>query len=88
MLLVVFTLIVVFIAVNGSVWAQEVEKININAATAEELVNLEKVGSKIAARIVEYREAKGTFEKPEDIMKVKGIGQKIFEINKDRIIVE
>ena len=47
-----------------------------------------RVGEKYAQRIVEYREANGPFEKPEDIMKVKGIGSKVWEANKDRIVVE
>jgi len=87
-LFVVFSLIIVFLAVNVIAVAQEIEKININTATVEELARLEKVGPKIAAKIIEYREGNGPFEKPEDIMKVKGIGEKIFEMNKDRIVVE
>ena len=63
-------------------------KININSAGVEELAKLDRVGEKYAQRIVEYRETNGSFEKPEDIMKVKGIGSKIWEANKDRITVE
>ncbi|SPD76296.1 Competence protein ComEA helix-hairpin-helix repeat protein [uncultured Desulfobacterium sp.] len=63
-------------------------KININTASAEELAKLDKVGEAYAKRIVEYREANGQFSKPEDIMNVKGIGPKIFEANKDRIVVK
>jgi competence protein ComEA len=36
---------------------------------------------------VEYRNTTGIFTQPEDLMNVKGIGKKIFELNKDRIIV-
>ena len=63
-------------------------KININTASVEELAKLDKVGEKYAQRIVEYRETHGSFEKAEDIVKVKGIGPKIWEANKDRIVVE
>lgn len=63
-------------------------KININKAGVEELATLERVGEKYAQRILEYREANGPFKKPEDIMKVKGIGSKVWEANKDRISVE
>ena len=63
-------------------------KININTAGVEELVKLERVGEKYAQRIIEYREKNGPFGKPEDIMKVKGIGSKIWELNKERIVVE
>ena len=62
-------------------------KVNINEATLEELSQLKNVGPGYAQRIVEYREQNGAFEKPEDITKVKGIGQKTWELNKERIIV-
>ena len=63
-------------------------KVNINTASVEELATLDKVGEKYAQWIVEYRETNGAFEKAEDITKVKGIGAKILEANKDRIVVE
>ena len=68
--------------------AQEAEKININKASAVELTQLKRIGPKLSERIVEYREKHGPFERPEDIMQVKGIGPKTFESNKDRISVE
>ena len=64
------------------------EKININTASVEELATLDRVGEKYAQRIVEYRESNGSFAKAEDITNVKGIGSKILEANKDRIVVE
>lgn len=63
------------------------EKVNINSAGQEELMQLEKIGPSYADRIIEYREKNGKFEKPEDILKVKGIGPKTYELNKDRIAV-
>jgi competence protein ComEA len=63
-------------------------KVNINTATAEELVQLEKIGPSYASRIVEYRQKHGPFKTPEDIMQVKGIGPQIFELNKARIAVK
>jgi competence protein ComEA len=68
--------------------AQEKAKVNINTATAEQLTQLKGVGSAYAERIVEYREKNGPFEKPEDLMKVQGIGQKTWEDNKDIIVVK
>ncbi len=65
-----------------------VSKININTAPEEELVKLKRVGPVIAGRIVEYRETHGPFQRPEDIMKVKGIGQKTWEYNRDIIAVK
>ena len=68
--------------------AQEAEKININKASAVALTQLNRIGPKLSERIVEYREKNGPFERPEDIMQVRGIGPKTFELNKDRITTE
>jgi len=62
------------------------KKININTGTKKELITFKHVGDKIADRIIEYRKIH-PFEKPEDIMKVKGIGQKVFDANKQMITV-
>jgi len=67
---------------------QGTEKVNINTATAEEIAQLKNIGSAYAMRIVEYRQENGPFEKAEDILKVKGIGEKTYELNKKIITVE
>ena len=85
---VLISVVIIMIACQGLVWAQEKAKININIATLEELIQLERIGEVYAQRIIEFREKNGPFEKIDDIMKVKGIGEKIFEANKDRIVVE
>ena len=63
------------------------EKININTANAGELEKLPGVGPKVAQRIIDYRTKNGVFKKAEDIMKVSGIGEKIFARMKDMITV-
>lgn len=64
----------------------EVNIVNINTASAEELMSLNGIGEKTAEAIIEYR--KNTpFEKPEDIMNVKGIGEKKYENIKNSICV-
>ena len=85
---VLISVVIIMIACQGIVWAQQEVKININIATLEELIQLEGIGEVYAQRVIEFREKNGPFEKIDDIMKVKGIGEKIFEANKDRIIVE
>jgi competence protein ComEA len=70
------------------VFLMAAEKINLNTATLEELMTLDRIGPKYAQRIIDYRETNGPFENIEDIMKVKGIGAKTFEANKDKITVE
>ncbi|WP_373499514.1 ComEA family DNA-binding protein [Desulfococcus sp.] len=72
---------------SAQVTANEALKVNINTASVEELATLNKVGPKTAAKIVEYRAGVGKFNAPEELMNVKGIGEKIFELNKDRIVV-
>lgn len=54
-------------------------KININTALAGDLQLLPGIGEVTAERIIEYRELKGPFKNPGDLMKVKGIGDKKFE---------
>lgn len=63
--------------------------VNINTADAPTLSkNIKGVGLKKAQTIVDYREKNGKFSKIEDIMKVKGIGKKLFEKNASSIIIE
>jgi comEA protein len=63
------------------------ETININTASLKELQELPKIGAKVAQRIIDYRKAHGKFKKIEELMKVKGIGEKIFKQIKDLITV-
>jgi len=69
-------------------FAEQDGKININTAPLEELVKLKRIGPAYAEKIITYRKTNGPFEKPEDIIKVKGVGRKTYEANKDRIITE
>lgn len=62
-------------------------KININTASAGELEALPRVGPKVAQRIVDFRTKNGNFKTVEEIMKVQGIGEKIFAEIKDLITV-
>ena len=51
---------------------------SLSSATLEELTKLPGVGPAIAQRILEYRDTEG-FASLEDLMNVKGIGEKTFE---------
>ena len=64
-----------------------VEKVNLNTATLEELQKLPQVGPKVAQLIIDYRKQNGNFKKIEDIMKVRGIGEKTFARMKDMLAV-
>ncbi|MCX7877085.1 MAG: helix-hairpin-helix domain-containing protein [Ignavibacteria bacterium] len=63
-------------------------KININSALQSDLELLPGIGKVTAERIIEYRETKGRFKRPEEIMKVKGIGEKKFEKIREFIVTE
>lgn len=61
--------------------------ININTADRTELTKLPRIGKVTADKIIEYREKNGGFNSVEDIKKVSGIGEKIFENISDKIKV-
>ncbi|MBN1880471.1 ComEA family DNA-binding protein [bacterium] len=63
-------------------------RININTATAEELISLPRIGAKTAERILADRAANGPFKDVNDLTRVKGIGPKTLEKMKDRICAE
>ena len=67
--------------------AASVGRININTASEAMLCEIPGVGATRAAAIAAYREAHGAFEKPEDIMKVNGIKEGMYEKIKDSISV-
>ena len=62
-------------------------KVNINTAGLNELQSLPRVGPKLAQRILDYRKEHGSFKRPEDLLKVKGIGEKMFRGLKDQVTV-
>lgn len=61
--------------------------VNINTATAEELKSLPGIGPAKAQAIVEYRNANGAFKSVDELKKVKGIGDGIFNKLKDEATV-
>ena len=52
--------------------------INLNTATVAQLETLPGIGKSTAERILEYRQKNGSFKKVEDLMNVRGIGEKSF----------
>ncbi len=59
--------------------------VNLNAATAAQLASLAGIGDRTAERIIEYRQKNGPFKKSEELMNVKGIGEKGFLKIKDLV---
>ena len=82
------TVFALFVATSGDVvFAQKAAGkpaaaapavVNLNTATATQIATLPGVGEKAAQRIIEYREKNGGFKKIEELMNVKGIGEKSF----------
>lgn len=87
----IFTLVMIVGFVCGffsNTWAVDAtQKININTATAEQLMDLKGVGETIAQRIIEYRQQNGPFATPNDLLNIKGIGEKILSDNLSLITV-
>jgi len=59
--------------------------VNINTANQEELETLPGIGPTKARAIIEYRRAEGSFQTPEELQEVSGIGPKTWEGLKDRV---
>ena len=81
------TMILVALFLNGlAVQAQEPRPaaeamsapINLNTATVAQLETLPGIGKATAERILEYRQKSGGFKKVEDLMNIRGIGEKSF----------
>jgi len=67
--------------------AAPAEVINLNTGTAAQIASLPGIGLKTAELVVQYREKNGPYKKIEEIMNVRGIGEKSFLRIKDRLTV-
>ena len=61
--------------------------VNVNQASADELARLPRVGPSLAGKIIAHREQHGPFKRAEDLMEVKGIGEKMFTLLKPYLSV-
>ncbi len=66
------------LAAAGKAPRQPQHPVNLNTATVTELMQLPRVGPKTAERIIAFRKEHGGFQRPEELMNVKGIGEKGF----------
>ena len=77
---------IISLVAGASLDAQAADKININTASVEELLELPGIGPSLAERIIEHRTAQ-PFKTVEDLMEVKGIGGSKFEKIRDLITI-
>ena len=76
------------VAFGCGAFAAAAGPVNINTADAAKLASeLQGVGPALAEAIVADRKANGNFATPEALMRVKGIGARIIEVNKVNILV-
>ena len=80
-------LLALLLAALPALGAEKKEVVNVNEASESQLALLPRVGPSIAARIVEFREANGKFKQPEDLMLVRGIGEKTFALMEPYVAV-
>ena len=71
--------------VTATVMSTEI--VNLNSATAVQIASLPGIGLKTAELVVQYRTKNGPFKKIEEVMNVRGIGEKSFLKIKDRLTV-
>lgn len=78
--------LVLMLCVSGI--AAAADEVNINTADADTLMKLLKgIGPDKAAAIVAYRNSNGPFKSAEDLIKIKGIGKRLVEMNRDKIVI-
>ena len=83
------TLILAFtlLAAGVSAAADEPQRVNLNSASAQELTSLRGIGDKTAEAIVAYRESHGPFKSVEQLVEVKGIGEKLMASLREQVTV-
>lgn len=73
---------------SGTVYDYNTIKLNVNTATEEELISVKGIGSVTAKAIIEYRTKTGGFTSLDQLLDIKGIGEKKLEEIKKYLTVE
>lgn len=73
--------------ISSAVVSEEENKVNINTASAEQLMKIDGIGETLAVRIIAYRKVYGDFTDIAQLKNIKGIGDKKFDAIKEYITV-
>lgn len=73
--------------ISSAVVSEEDNKVNINTASAEQLMKIDGIGETLAMRIIAYRKVYGDFEDIAQLKNIKGIGDKKFDAIKEYVTV-
>lgn len=77
-----------FLLTGGFLPVFAMQKLNLNQATVEQLLEIKGIGQKTAENIISYRDLHGDFSSLDEITNVKGIGQKKLEVMRDYLTVK
>lgn len=67
---------------------ESAERVNLNTADMAELEQLHGVGPKTAQAIMDFRDAQGEFTSPDQLLAIKGIGEKTLAKMRNQIVVQ
>lgn len=89
----IISILILLAVALGATGAMAAEKspagvVNINTADASQIAYMPRIGPKTAERVVQFREDHGAFKHPTDLMQVKGIGAKTFELIAPYVVVD
>lgn len=62
-------------------------KVNVNTADASQLALLPRVGPSLAQKILDFRKQNGPFKATEDLMLVRGMGEKTYQLVRPYVAV-
>jgi competence protein ComEA len=86
---VLIALIVVLITAGAGFAADDgAGVVNLNTADVEQLQLLPRIGPSLAQRIIDFRTANGNFASPDELVAVKGIGEKSLENLRPYLVVD